>query len=170
MKPTPDQPGRDECRRRMTAQRRIILRELQRMARKHPTAEEIFLRVRKVLPRISLGTVYRNIDVLHRCGQALKVEPGSPQMRFDGRVDDHYHIRCVRCGMVDDLELPACPDIRKAVKDDMGFEILGHRLEFVGLCPKCRGESRVADRAAPAKPKAEQGESQIEGSKEEKRK
>ncbi len=120
------------------------------MGRRHPTVEEIFRRVRKALPRISLGTVYRNIDVLHRCGQALKVESPCPRARFDARVDDHYHIRCIRCGAVDDVELPACPDIRKAVKNDMGFEILGHNLEFVGLCPRCRKGSRGAGRKRPA--------------------
>ncbi len=122
---------------RMTNQRALILRELQKM-KTHPTVDEIYLQVRRVMPHISLGTVYRNVEVLYQLGLALKLDKTGGQMRFDGRIDDHNHIRCQECGRVDDLVLKGCPDIRKVVLDSAGYEIVSHSLDFVGICPGCR--------------------------------
>lgn len=107
--------------------------------RTHPTAEEIYHAVREKLPRISLGTVYRNLDVLSASGLAQKIEMCGCQRRFDGRVDQHYHIRCVRCGKVDDLTDK--PVIKMKINSTC-YEVLGHRLEFVGLCLSCRPASK----------------------------
>ena len=105
----------------------------------HPTAEEVFAMVRKRLPRISLGTVYRNLDLLCRTGQALRLEsPAGGQRRFDGNTQRHYHIRCRRCGKVADLVMESFSALHQAVKDASGFEVLDHRLEFVGVCQECR--------------------------------
>jgi len=121
----------------MTAQRRAVLAALRELGG-HPTADEIYARVRKVLPRISLGTVYRNIGILHQCGQALKVAAGGSGMRFDSRVDRHYHIRCLRCGVVADLDVKGQNNIHEVVADCRGFEIVDHTLDFTGLCPECK--------------------------------
>ena len=70
----------------------------------HPTADEVYQVVRKRLPRISLGTVYRNLDVLSESGEISRLDRCGAQYRFDGDLEQHYHIRCSSCGRVDDIE------------------------------------------------------------------
>lgn len=127
---------------RLTRQRQVILEEL-KAVRTHPTADEIHQMVRRRLPRVSLGTIYRNLEMLVECGMIQKLELAGSQGRFDGNAENHYHIRCVHCGQVRDLmDAPVAVeegDFRTATD----FEILGHRLEFVGLCPACKDE-RIA--------------------------
>lgn len=128
---------------RMTAQRRIILQELRNVLT-HPTAGEIYEIVRKRLPRISLGTVYRNLEILSEIGMIQKLEMTGTQKRFDGIVENHYHVRCIRCGRVDDVLADSIPMINEALAEASDYEILWHRLEFVGLCPQCKKESGPA--------------------------
>ena len=129
---------------RMTRQRQMILDEVKRNT-SHPTADEVYRRVRRRLPHISLATVYRNLDLLRQHELIQEVEPGGSQRRFDGQMDPHYHVRCVHCGCVGDvfLQLPAEMDASGQQASD--YQILGHRLEFVGICPPCSaGEDRRA--------------------------
>jgi len=121
----------------MTVQRRVILEEL-RAVTTHPTADELFHRVRDRLPNISLGTVYRNLDVLVRNRQARRIENGGGQCRFDGDMDRHYHIRCVVCGRVDDVAGPAPGGAMAPHVDAPGYEVTGFRLEYEGICASCR--------------------------------
>jgi Fur family transcriptional regulator, ferric uptake regulator len=123
---------------RHTRQRQVILEELQRLD-SHPTAAALYAIVRHRLPKISLGTVYRNLELLARLGMIQKLEFSGGEARFDGNVAQHDHLRCICCGRVDDLsalplDLSGC-----AANDCGGYQILGHRLEFFGLCPGCKG-------------------------------
>ena len=86
---------------RMTPQRMVILEEVKK-DHSHPTAAEIFARVRKKMPKISLATIYRNLEMLAGRGLIRKLEPGRPQMRFDGETHDHYHLTCMHCGRLED--------------------------------------------------------------------
>lgn len=123
---------------RNTPQRRIILEEL-RKADSHPTAVELYDIVRRQMPGLSLATVYRNLDLLAEQGTIRKLTLGGKETRFDGKLDRHYHVRCVRCGRVDDLrELPA-ESLPGQPRHAAGYQILDHSLEFVGVCPDCRG-------------------------------
>jgi len=122
---------------RMTAQRRVILEELKKL-HSHPSADEIYELVRRRLPRISLGTVYRNLQILSECGLIQKLELGSGQSRFDGNPDNHYHVRCVRCGRVEDVAIEPIPIPESAVRELNNYDISGHRLEFIGVCPNCK--------------------------------
>jgi Fur family ferric uptake transcriptional regulator len=94
--------------------------------------------VRKKLPRISLGTVYRNLELLSETGEILKLEMAGNQKRFDGCVENHYHIRCVHCRRVDDVPLEPIAAINEVTSEINGYEVLWHRLEFVGICAECR--------------------------------
>jgi Fur family ferric uptake transcriptional regulator len=89
---------------RMTHQREIILQELQ-TSREHLTADELYERVKKGLPRISLATVYRNLEILNRAGLIAKREVSGRQKRFDYDVSDHDHIFCIQCHRIDNLDL-----------------------------------------------------------------
>ena len=126
---------------RLTRQREVILEEV-RKARNHPTADEIYEHVRKTLPHISLGTVYRNLDVLSEFGLIKKIEPDFPQMRFDGITKDHYHMTCLNCGMIEDAPIEPSKNSLKNLENALGnltkHGIFGHKLEFIGLCSKCR--------------------------------
>jgi len=124
---------------RMTRQRRVILEELKAVS-SHPCAAEVYEKVRRRLPRISLGTVYRNLELLSDAGMIQRLDIESGRRRYDGRTGSHYHLRCMRCGRVEDVPLEPVADIESAVGQLSGYEISGHHLEFFGLCPDCRAK------------------------------
>jgi len=121
----------------MTTQRQVILDELKKL-KSHPTAGELCQIVRRRLPRISLGTVYRNLEILSRQGMIQKLDVGGTEMRFDGTTDNHYHLRCLNCGKVADVDMDVIPGLELKADGAAGYEVLAHRLEFMGLCPDCR--------------------------------
>jgi Fur family transcriptional regulator, ferric uptake regulator len=123
----------------MTEQRRVILEELGKL-KSHPTADEIYERVRERLPSISLGTVYRNLETLSSAGIIQKLELAGSQKRFDGMVENHYHVRCVKCGRVDDAHVAPMICIEESAKGIRGYRIVSHRLEFEGICLACQGD------------------------------
>lgn len=104
----------------------------------HPTADELYQRVKAQLPRISLATVYRNLEVLSQEGVIQKLETGGRQKRFDGEPKNHCHIRCVRCGRVDDVRTEGLEGLEAVHVDAGGYRVLNHRLEFDGVCPGCQ--------------------------------
>jgi Fur family ferric uptake transcriptional regulator len=121
---------------RNTEQRRVILEELQKLT-SHPTATDLYEVVRNRLPKISLGTVYRNLELLAKNNIIQKLDLSGQEARFDGNVSRHYHVRCVRCERVDDLaDIPADGSTNHFTSSS-GYEILGYRIEFYGVCPKC---------------------------------
>ncbi|GAB1409123.1 transcriptional repressor [Desulfovibrionales bacterium] len=122
--------------RRLTNQRKLILKQLQSVT-SHPTADELYDMVRQHMPRISLGTVYRNLETLSALGLVRKLDNASGQKRFDGDMSSHHHIRCERCGKIGDIfGAPDISDIEKGIQTD--FTITGHCLEFSGICPQCQ--------------------------------
>ena len=126
---------------RLTTQRQIILEELAKV-KTHPTASELYDMVRKRLPRIGLGTVYRNLELMADSGMILKIEVGGTQKRFDATTDDHYHIRCSVCGRVDDIDVPVIRDLASQAATTTSYQILGHHIEFTGICSDCQKEGR----------------------------
>ena len=123
---------------RMTKQRAVILEALREVT-SHPTADEIYGMVRKKLPRISLGTVYRNLDLLTSSGEIACLNRAGVQKRFDGNMCRHHHVRCSSCGKVGDVYAPvSLPSMTASVP---GFSIFDVEVEFVGLCDDCRMSS-----------------------------
>lgn len=121
----------------MTPQRQIILEELAKVTT-HPTANEVYDMVRKKLPRIGLGTVYRNLEILADKDIILKIEVGGTQKRFDATVEPHYHIRCSSCGRVDDVHIEVQQHLDQLAENCSNYEILGHNIEFSGICYDCQ--------------------------------
>ncbi len=127
----------------MTRQRSMILEELKKM-NSHPTADELYEIVRSVLPNISLGTVYRNLDILSDMGQIVILEIDGNKKRFDGNIEKHYHIHCINCNSVTDINM-------KTVKIDYsqdttkGCNIIDHRIHFIGLCEECSKHNNVLE-------------------------
>ena len=124
----------------MTRQRGIILEELRKITT-HPSAAEIYERVRKHLPRISLGTVYRNLEILSELGEIQKLEAGSSMKRFDGNPVSHYHIRCICCDRVVDAPVEPLINTSKDIHEATNYKIIGHRFEFIGVCPACSDDA-----------------------------
>jgi Fur family ferric uptake transcriptional regulator len=114
----------------------VILEELKKLTC-HPTAEELHRLVREKLPRISIATVYRNLEMLSDEGMVLKLNVAGTQRRFDGTTANHYHIRCSVCGRVDDVHMGVLPVIEETAKRFTGYTVLSHRVEFTGICPAC---------------------------------
>lgn len=127
---------------RDTSQRRVILEELVRL-KTHPTANELYEIVRKRIPKISLGTVYRNLELLTESKVIQKLDTAGTKKRFDAMTGDHYHVRCVKCGKVDDLDFPFLNSLNKSATLAGNYEIISHRLEFEGICPECRSQRLV---------------------------
>lgn len=117
-------------------QRSLILHIL-RSTKNHPTADWIYNDARKVMPNISLGTVYRNLNLLRDEGKIQELCYGKGISRFDGDLRDHYHVRCLECGRVQDVP-HISPRVSSGEVESMtGYRIHSHRLEFIGLCPEC---------------------------------
>ncbi len=129
---------------RMTRQRKVILEELKKV-KTHPGADEIYAMVRKRIPRISLGTVYRNLEVLSELKEIQTIENVGTLKRFDGTPENHYHIRCVKCGRLDDAPFEVETCLEKKVRPYTNYSIIGHRLEFIGLCPECAKSHKQHD-------------------------
>jgi Fur family ferric uptake transcriptional regulator len=123
---------------KMTVQRRVILEEIKKV-KTHPSADELYLAVRRRLPDISMATVYRNLETLAEHGLIRRLwEVGAPR-RYDGELAEHYHIVCERCGRVDDVSLQAVDGFLDEVRRASDYDVQGYRLGFFGLCPNCRG-------------------------------
>ncbi len=122
---------------RMTNQREIILQELKK-SKRHLSADELYDIVKKNMPRISLATVYRNLEILSETGVIRKLEISGRQKRFDFDVSDHDHIYCVTCHRVDNLNIKRKDVDSKQLGVEAGYSITGYRVEVVGICPECR--------------------------------
>ena len=121
----------------MTNQRELILKELKK-SKRHLSADELYERVKKVMPRISLATVYRNLEILSEAGMIAKLEISGRQKRFDYDVGEHDHIYCVQCHRVDNIILDRSLIEREEMRAAEGYSVTGMRVEFAGICPSCR--------------------------------
>ena len=121
---------------RMTKQKRVIL-EVLKNTKSHPTADWVYDKVKKKIPNISLGTVYRNLNILKGQGEIIELSYGKGFSRFDGNASRHYHFTCEHCGRILDVDPPADMDIEKELSMQIGVKVNSHRLELYGSCPDC---------------------------------
>jgi len=103
----------------------------------HPTAAWVYGQVKPDFPALSLGTVYRNLNILQEQGLIQVVRSSGNYDRFDAVTSPHYHFVCLNCGRVEDLDLPVEQDLEQRAALRTGRLISGHRLCFYGLCPDC---------------------------------
>lgn len=106
----------------------------------HPTADAVYEQARRVNPRISLGTVYRNLNFLSEMGILRKISMPVGSDRFDGRLDEHYHMICTGCGQVFDVECAALEGLDRQLLESQGFWVQKRHLLLTGLCKRCRGK------------------------------
>jgi Fur family ferric uptake transcriptional regulator len=122
---------------RQTRQREVVL-EAVRSTMDHPTAAWVYRQARRRLPRISLGTVYRNLKRLAAEGVIREIQIAGQTTRFDGNTGHHYHIRCLGCGRVNDLPISVDRRLEEEAGRAMNYRVLGHQVEVLGLCPSCQ--------------------------------
>jgi len=115
----------------------------------HPTADTVYAQVRKYIPGISLGTVYRNLRLLVEAGELRVLEGPGGVSRYDGCTDGHYHFRCDVCGQVLDIDEPIDMDLDDRVAARTGLQIRCHSLEFRGVCTECQGRGETHTVGAP---------------------
>ena len=108
-----------------------------RDSREHPTAQMVYDILRPELPKLSLGTVYRNLQQMAAEGRLVQLD--GPVARFDAVLEPHTHLRCASCGQVADGVLSYDAALDRAAMAG-GWTITGHSLTFTGICPACAGK------------------------------
>lgn len=125
-------------------QREIILETLQRK-KDHFTAKEIYEKVKQTIPDISLGTVYRNLNVLHEYGKIKKIELPYGSDQFDSSILPHSHLYCIKCKKIYDLNTSSLDHIKELIEKESGYQILSNQLILEGICIHCQKENRKKD-------------------------
>ncbi|OAA28300.1 Fur family transcriptional regulator, peroxide stress response regulator [Frankia sp. EI5c] len=129
-------PERTEL--RLTPQRGAVLGVL-KAADDHPTAAEVYERVRIAAPGIGSATVYRALAMLVATGHALELNLGDGSAaRYDANTSRHDHAVCERCGRAADVDHPVPDGMVAEIARRSGFTITGYDLQFRGLCPECQ--------------------------------
>lgn len=123
--------------RRNTIQKEMVLKAV-RSLKNHATAEEIFELIRKESSIIGKGTLYRNLNILVEDGLISKIEiPDGPD-RFDDRLNEHYHVKCMKCKKLFDVDMDTMPDLISSVKSTSGIRVLDFDILFRGICSNCQ--------------------------------
>jgi len=128
----------DACRERgapVTLQRLAIFRALLE-SESHPDADAIHKRLKGAYPTLSLGTVYKTLEMLQSLGLARAVSSPGPTRRFDGNQHPHHHLLCTRCGRLMDVELDRLADI--ALPEGLDFQVKDVSIQFTGTCADCK--------------------------------
>ena len=118
----------------MTKQRQLIS-EIIRETDKHPTAEQIYLKAKRRMPSIAMGTVYRNLGLMVDSGEIRRVVIANEPDHFDRMLTPHHHMICVRCGRVEDVDLA---DMRGYIERSAGVDLVSYDLSIRYICPACR--------------------------------
>lgn len=123
----------------MTRQRALIYRTIC-MSEEHLTAEEIYLRARREMPALAIGTVYRNLKLMVEAEQIRRVEIHGEPDRYDRNLRDHDHLVCARCGRIADVCLTG---IRAQLEQAVKRPILGYDLNIRYVCDECRSHDKL---------------------------
>lgn len=118
----------------MTKQRKLI-KEIIYASCIHPTAEEIFVEAKRIMPSIAFGTVYRNLSLLVESGEVRKIEVPDGPSRYDKTLKPHEHLICEGCQRVTDVKMDGLFEV---LNEKTGYKITGYKLTMYYLCPKCR--------------------------------
>lgn len=119
------------------SRQRELIKEYLMSTDSHPTADRVYDEIRKIVPNISLGTVYRNLNQLVETGEVLKLSCGDGCDHFDGNLLPHYHFICRSCKNVSDLEMESIDFVNDYANKHFAGTIEGNATYFYGLCPFC---------------------------------
>jgi Fur family peroxide stress response transcriptional regulator len=105
----------------------------------HPSSEEIYREVQKEHPNISLGTVYKTLEMLADNNLVSKVTPLHDIVRYDCNKDFHHHLVCIKCKRITDIENDSLNNISIPENIDKNFKIINYQVQFNGICKACQG-------------------------------
>jgi len=125
--------------RRESAQRTLV-RQVIENSMDHPTAQAIFEKARRRMRSISLGTVYRNLQLLVAEGTVVESKIGKKPARYEANRRRHYHVCCVQCGALEDVPFPYQTALDRRVGRMIPYLLREHRMEFYGICPRCQAK------------------------------
>jgi Fur family peroxide stress response transcriptional regulator len=126
---------------RITPQRLAVLKILAK-SEGHPSVEDIFKQVKPNFPTTSLATIYKTVNLLKEIGEVVQLDFSEESNRYDGNKPyPHPHLICIRCKAVVDPDVATISDLSKKLAKKTGYEIVNHRLDFFGICPRCQEES-----------------------------
>ncbi len=120
------------------SKQRDAIRRVVMNSKDHPRADWVYDQVRREIPNMSMGTVYRNLNSLAKSGDIRQLDIADGTSRFDGNTDNHYHFRCEQCGQILDLDEPVDQSISDRVARNTGFKIYRQCMELIGLCNACQ--------------------------------
>ncbi len=123
------------------SKQRDSIMEFLRERKDHPTADTVYMNVRKTFPNISLGTVYRNLTLLADIGEIARIRVGDGVDHFDADTSPHYHFICKECGSVIDLDMEDMVFINETANKNFDGLIEGHITYFYGKCSNCSSKS-----------------------------
>ncbi|HIF92808.1 MAG TPA: transcriptional repressor [Myxococcales bacterium] len=133
--PTP--PEDSALPRRNRSRQRDQILDWVRATDTHPTANEIYQGLEPVLAGLSLGTVYRNLEVLVEDGDLEEVKVSSGATRYDGNLSRHHHFACERCGRILDIEIPEPRGLKQKLVRDYGHQPARVSISISGICLEC---------------------------------
>ncbi len=126
---------------RITPQRLAVLRILAK-SEGHPSVDDIFKKLKPDFPTTSLATVYKTINLLKDIGEVVELDFSEEGNRYDGNKPyPHAHLICTKCKTIMDPDMATVEDLSKELARKTGYEILNHRLDFFGVCPRCQENS-----------------------------
>lgn len=120
------------------SRQREAIKEYLSLTKDHPTADTIYIDIRKTYPNISLGTVYRNLNLLVERGEVLKITGMDGSDRYDGNPQDHYHFLCNSCHRIIDIDMESIDHINETANMNFPGKIEGHVTYFFGKCHECK--------------------------------
>ena len=124
----------------LTSQRRAVLEALEE-TKGHPSAEDIYLMVKKKNPRVALGTVYQALSVLEEVGVIGSKHWSESPTRYDLNVEPHLDIRCAGCGEVSEIPGVELGDLEEDIRNNTSYEVTRAMMVIEGLCPACQREN-----------------------------
>jgi Fe2+ or Zn2+ uptake regulation protein len=124
----------------LTSQRRAVLEALKDF-KGHPSAEEVYLVVKKKNPRVALGTVYQALSVLEEIGLIEAKRWSESPVRYDLNTDPHHDIRCVRCGEVTEIPGVEFEDFTTRIRENTPYKVTNASLVIEGVCPDCQSKN-----------------------------
>lgn len=104
----------------------------------HPTADTVYMHIRDEYPRISLGTVYRNLSLLVDLGEAQRLTDHNGTDHFDANTNPHVHFVCTDCSHIIDLPMELDPALDAKAANCFNGEVHGHNMYFYGRCAECK--------------------------------
>ena len=128
----------DTVKYKRSRQRELILQLLQNTG-KHPAADWIYNQLKGDFPNLSMGTVYRNLNILIEQGLVKKIDFGSTFDRFEANTKPHYHFICESCGAIIDLEMPIDESLNERIRNETSYDVYRHKIEYFGVCGSCKG-------------------------------